>query len=107
MDGMISTHFFQCDRCHVECRIDSEATESSTAKLIIRHCPDSKSIAVQGKVTRFRNDGAVCGWMFSVGLTWLSGLRGPVPLRDKGAHGSRWPMPTSGAARRLTHIKIS
>ena len=50
---MISTEFFQCDCCHVECRVDSESTESSTP-LIIRHCPEGKDIAVLGTVTRFQ-----------------------------------------------------
>jgi hypothetical protein len=54
MDGMIRTDFFQCDRCHIECRVDSESTESSTAQLIIRHCPDGKGVAVVGTVTRFQ-----------------------------------------------------
>jgi hypothetical protein len=54
MDDMIRTDFFQCDCCHVECRLDSESTESSTAQLVIRHCPDGKGIAVLGAVTRFQ-----------------------------------------------------
>jgi hypothetical protein len=53
-NGMTSTEFFQCDQCHVECRIDSEAAESTTESLTIRHCSDSKGIAVLGKVTRFQ-----------------------------------------------------
>ena len=51
---MISTEFFQCDCCHIECRIDSESTESSTAQLIIRHCSDGKAIPILGAVTRFQ-----------------------------------------------------
>lgn len=54
MDDMICTVFFQCDRCHIECRLDSEAPEPSTASLIIRHCPDSEGIHVDGNVTRFQ-----------------------------------------------------
>jgi len=54
MGSMISTEFFQCDRCHVECRVDSESTESSTAQLIIRHCSDGKAIPILGAVTRFQ-----------------------------------------------------
>jgi DNA-binding CsgD family transcriptional regulator len=27
-NGMMSTVFFQCDRCHLECRVDSEAPDS-------------------------------------------------------------------------------
>jgi len=50
---MIYTIFFQCDRCHIECRVDSESPESA-APLIIRHCPDSGAISVVGKVTRFQ-----------------------------------------------------
>jgi hypothetical protein len=54
MGGMNSTYFFQCDRCHIECRIDSEAPESSIPPLTIRHCPGGEGIAVVGKVTRFQ-----------------------------------------------------
>jgi hypothetical protein len=43
MGGMIGTYFFQCDHCHIECRVDSEAPESSTAQLIIRHCRMAKA----------------------------------------------------------------
>ena len=65
---MICTVFFQCDRCHVECRIDSEAPEPGATPLVIRHCPDSEGIPIPGKVTRFQNGVGVCGWMFSIGL---------------------------------------
>lgn len=54
MGGMIGTYFFQCDHCHIECRVDSEAPESSTAQLMIRHCRDGEGIAVLGNVTRFQ-----------------------------------------------------
>jgi len=55
MDRVISAYFFQCDSCRRECRIDSEAAEPlNTAPIIIRHCADSKGIAVLGKVTRFQ-----------------------------------------------------
>lgn len=54
MNGMISTEFFHCDHCRVECRVDAQSTESSTAPVIIRHCSDGKSIAVVGTVTRFQ-----------------------------------------------------
>jgi hypothetical protein len=50
---MICTLFFQCDSCHVECRIDSEAPDD-TAQFILRHCPESEGISVLGTVTRFR-----------------------------------------------------
>ena len=53
MDGMICTVFFQCDRCHVECRVDSESPDD-TAQFSIRHCAESKGISVLGKVTRFQ-----------------------------------------------------
>jgi hypothetical protein len=54
MGGMTWTCFLQCDRCHIECRIDSEAptTSASSAPLIVRHCPDSEGIPVLGKVTK-------------------------------------------------------
>jgi hypothetical protein len=51
---MITTEFFQCDRCRIECRIDSEASEPNAAAVMIQHCPESKGIAVCGKVTRFQ-----------------------------------------------------
>jgi hypothetical protein len=58
MEGVNTTDFFQCDRCYVECRIDSETPKSSdstgTELLTIIHCPGSKSIVVLGKVTRFQ-----------------------------------------------------
>ena len=52
-NGMMSTVFFHCDRCHLECRVDSEGQES-TAQLNIRHCSDGKDIALLGTVTRFQ-----------------------------------------------------
>jgi len=54
MDGMISTEFFQCDRCRIECRVDSGSTALNIAPIIIRHCFDGKGIAVVGAVTRFQ-----------------------------------------------------
>jgi len=54
VDSMIGTDFFQCDRCDIECRVDSETPTLSSAPLSIRHCPDSEGIAVHGKVTRFQ-----------------------------------------------------
>ncbi len=60
---MNSSEFFQCDRCHAECRVDSEAPESVTsnvphptapARLLIRHCRDSKGVAVLGKPIKFQ-----------------------------------------------------
>ena len=49
---MNSTDFFRCDRCHIECRIES-SDSTGTVPLIIQHCPESEGIAVLGKVTRF------------------------------------------------------
>jgi hypothetical protein len=54
MDGMIGIDFFQCDRCHIECRVDSEAPTPTSAPLIIQHCPDNKGIAIRGRVTKFQ-----------------------------------------------------
>lgn len=51
---MNSTEFFQCVGCHIECRVDTVVLEPDAAPVIIQHCPDSKSIAVLGKVTRFQ-----------------------------------------------------
>jgi hypothetical protein len=64
--------YFQCDRYHIDCRLDTEAPgpidSPRLAQLTIRHCPDSKSILVFGKVTSFqeRRSGvwtAVQGWI--------------------------------------------
>jgi hypothetical protein len=52
MPHKLRTDFFQCDRCQVECRVDSE--EMEVAPLIIRHCPDGKDICVPGLLTRFQ-----------------------------------------------------
>jgi hypothetical protein len=54
MDGMTWTEFFQCDRCHIECRVDSEAPTPTSAPLILHHCPESRGIPIQGRVTRFQ-----------------------------------------------------
>ena len=54
MKGMESTDYFQCDRCHLECQIDSVATEPTVVLLLVRHCPDSKGVAIFGKVIRFQ-----------------------------------------------------
>ena len=54
MEEMKSVDFFSCDLCHVECRIDSETQDPNTTPIIMRHCPDSKGVAVIGKVTRFQ-----------------------------------------------------
>jgi hypothetical protein len=54
---MIGTEFFQCDYCHVECRIDFvevEPLESSpSAPFMVRHCAEGKGISVSGIVTNF------------------------------------------------------
>jgi hypothetical protein len=54
MDRTKGTDYFECDRCHADCRVDSESLEPRTPPLIIRHCPDSKGIPVLCKVTRFQ-----------------------------------------------------
>ncbi len=63
MDRMTSTEFFRCDRCHAECRVDSEAPgslastaprTSAPAALFIRHCRGSEGIAVLGKPIKFQ-----------------------------------------------------
>jgi hypothetical protein len=58
MHSMNTTDFFQCERCHAECRLDSEGPgpigSKGTAQLTIRHCPDSKDIVVFGKVMNFQ-----------------------------------------------------
>jgi hypothetical protein len=49
---------FQCGRCHIDCRVESEAPgpidSARTAQFTIRHCPDSKGVVVFGTVTRFQ-----------------------------------------------------
>ena len=61
MDRMKGAGFFQCDRCHIECRIDSEA-KPSTAPLIIHHCPESRGIPFLARSPGSKNGGAVSGW---------------------------------------------
>jgi hypothetical protein len=51
---MERTDYFQCDRCHIDCRVDSEAREPDVTPDIIQHCQESRGIAVQGKITRFQ-----------------------------------------------------
>jgi hypothetical protein len=53
MPPVIRTEFFQCERCRMECRIDSVELPEG-APLIIRHCPDGKDIPILGKLTRFQ-----------------------------------------------------
>src|SRR5579872_5506363 len=54
MDRMISTEFFQCEHCHVECRIDCEVSEQDTTPRVIQHCPGGTGITVLGTVSRFQ-----------------------------------------------------
>jgi hypothetical protein len=54
MDGMQGTDYFECDRCHADCWVDSESLEPRTPPLTVHHCPGSRGIPVLGKVTRFR-----------------------------------------------------
>jgi hypothetical protein len=55
---MKTTDYFECESCHIGCRVDSEEPSSTdstdTSQLTIRHCPDSKGIVVFGKVTNFQ-----------------------------------------------------
>ena len=55
---MKTTDYFQCDRCHIDCRLDSEGPSPSdswgASQLTMRHCPDSKGIVVFGKVMSFQ-----------------------------------------------------
>jgi hypothetical protein len=48
------TEFFQCDRCSIECRIDSVELGPAVAQLIIHHCQESRGIPIRGRVTRFQ-----------------------------------------------------
>ena len=54
MFGVSTTIFFQCSQCHIECRVDSVLVEAGGAPLLVQHCPDSESVTVIGKVTRFQ-----------------------------------------------------
>jgi hypothetical protein len=58
MEGMQTRDYFRCDRCHIDCRIDSEGPSpidsASSSQLTIRHCPDSKGIVVFGKMVSFQ-----------------------------------------------------
>jgi hypothetical protein len=49
---MTSTDFFQCDGCHVECRVDSEVTGAGDCT--VKHCPDSKGVTIVGRPIRFQ-----------------------------------------------------
>jgi hypothetical protein len=55
---MKTTDYFECESCHVGCRVDSEGPgprdSTIASQLTIRHCPDSKGIVVFGKVTNFQ-----------------------------------------------------
>jgi hypothetical protein len=75
---------FQCDRCHIESRIESATPEPSIEPLIIRRCPCTKALLFLGRGLRSKNDGAVYEWMLSGGLTQH---RSPVP--PTGSNGVR------------------
>jgi len=55
---MRTTDYFECNRCHINCRLDSEGPNPSDStgapQITVRHCPDSKSIVVFGKVISFQ-----------------------------------------------------
>ena len=55
---MRTTDYFECDRCHIYCRLDSEEPNPSdslgVSQITFRHCPDSKGIVVFGKVISFQ-----------------------------------------------------
>jgi hypothetical protein len=55
---MKTTDYFHCDRCHIDCRLESERPgpigSATAAQLTIRHCLDSKDIVVFGKVMNFQ-----------------------------------------------------
>jgi hypothetical protein len=53
---MDRTDYFSCDRCRIQCRIDSKtpARDAPSVPRIIRHCLDSEGIVVHGTVTRFQ-----------------------------------------------------
>jgi hypothetical protein len=50
---MKGTNYFECDRCHIRCRVDSEGEQNATP-LLVRHCPEGQGIPVLGTVTRFQ-----------------------------------------------------
>lgn len=57
MDPMIrtsSTDYFQCDTCHIECRLETESGEPNAEEHKVHHCQDSRGIAVRGKITKFQ-----------------------------------------------------
>jgi hypothetical protein len=62
----------------------AEAPVRDAAPLIIHHCLESRGIPVLGTITIIssKNDGAVYGWMYSVGLTQHDG---PVALSQRRA----------------------
>jgi hypothetical protein len=54
---MDCTDYFSCDRCRIQCRIDSEGPAPrapASAPRVIRHCPDSEGVPVHGTITKFQ-----------------------------------------------------
>jgi hypothetical protein len=54
---MNRTDYFSCNRCRMQYRVDSEGPAQSAlayAPRVIRHCPDSEDVPVDGKATRFQ-----------------------------------------------------
>jgi hypothetical protein len=51
---MTSNEFFQCDSCHLECRVDSEITGPDHSTINIKHCSYNKGVTIVGIPIRFQ-----------------------------------------------------
>jgi hypothetical protein len=54
MKRIITTDYFKCNGCGVECRIDSVPSDSLSAPITVRHCPEGKGIRIVGRVILFQ-----------------------------------------------------
>jgi hypothetical protein len=66
---MNGTDFFQCDRCHVDCRVDSEARSQTLRRLLSTIARRAEVYPFSARSLSSKNDGAVYGWMCGVGST--------------------------------------
>jgi len=54
---MDRTDYFSCDRCRIQCRVDSETPARdapASVPRVIRHCLDSEGVPDLGTITRFQ-----------------------------------------------------
>jgi hypothetical protein len=53
MNRIITTDYFRCDGCGIECRVDSVPSDS-LSQHTIQHCPAGKGINIVGRVIVFQ-----------------------------------------------------